>query len=100
MAVACHPGLRVHDRLAPPDDAVEERRLAHVGAADDGDGRNAHNTTAGAAEAARLPTVAPLPPLSPANASTKSYDSPTGTGSCAAISSAPRWSMTRWASIT
>ena len=37
--VAGHPGLVVHERLAASDDAVEERRLADVRPADDGDRR-------------------------------------------------------------
>ena len=36
--VARHPGLVVDQRQPPPDEAVEERRLADVRPADDGDG--------------------------------------------------------------
>ena len=36
-AVARHAGLVVHDRVAALGEAVEERALAHVGPADDGD---------------------------------------------------------------
>ena len=37
FAVTRHPGALLHDRLAPADDAVDERRFAHVRPADDGD---------------------------------------------------------------
>src|SRR6266478_4098207 len=69
MTVARHTRLGVHDRLAPPDDAVEERGLADVGPADDGNGGDAHAAT-----------------TSPTNASAKSYDSLMGIGSCEARS--------------
>ena len=36
--VAGHAGLVVDERQPPPDEAVEERRLADVGTADDGEG--------------------------------------------------------------
>ena len=36
------PGLLLDDRLPPPDDAVEQGRLADVGAADDGDDGQGH----------------------------------------------------------
>ena len=39
LAVPGDAGPLLDDGLAPPDDAVEQRRLAHVGATDDGDGR-------------------------------------------------------------
>ena len=39
VAVAGDAGRRPHERQAPADQAVEERGLAHVGAADDGDQR-------------------------------------------------------------
>src|SRR2546422_7673019 len=64
VAIARHTRLGVHDGLAAPDDAVEERRLADVGAADDGDCGDAHTATS-----------------SPTSASAKSYESRTGIGS-------------------
>ena len=42
LAVARHAGLLVHDRLARAAEAVDERRLADVRIADDGDLRQAH----------------------------------------------------------
>ena len=40
--VARQPRLRVDDRLAPAEDAVEQRRFADVGATDDGDDGSRH----------------------------------------------------------
>jgi hypothetical protein len=42
MAVAGGPGLVAHDGRVLADEAVEERRLAHVGAADQGDDGETH----------------------------------------------------------
>ena len=42
LAVAGDARALLDDRLAPADDAVHERRLADVGAADDGDGGQGH----------------------------------------------------------
>ena len=42
--VAGHPRLIVDQREPPPDEAVEKRRLAHIGAADDGK-REGHQKT-------------------------------------------------------
>ena len=69
VAVAGHAGLRIDDREAPADDAVEERRLADVGAPDDRDCGDLHAGTS-----------------SPTKPSAKSYDSRTGIGSWAARS--------------
>src|SRR5205823_5176083 len=42
IPVAGHPRAVVYDRLPAPDEAVEQGRFAHVGAADDGDGGGLH----------------------------------------------------------
>jgi hypothetical protein len=63
LAVARHAGLLLDDRLAPADDPVHERRLADVGAADDGDdGLGAHAGTGAPTRAARRawPSVATI----------------------------------------
>ena len=69
MPVAGHAGLRIDDRLAASDDAIEQRRFSDVGATDDGDGRDTHTPTPSATKA-----------------SAKSYDSLIGIESCAASS--------------
>ena len=51
--VAREARLRVDDRLAPAEDAVEQRRFADVGAADDGDDRARHASSV--ANSARRP---------------------------------------------
>ena len=83
MTVAGDAGLRVDDRLAPPDDAIEQGRLADVGATDDGDGRygRSDGRTVGLthSENASRPTVRPSD--SPTSiASAKSYDNRIGMG--------------------
>ena len=42
VSIARHARLRIHDRLAPADDPVEQRRLPDVRPADDRDRRYAH----------------------------------------------------------
>src|SRR5437867_4004001 len=75
--------LRIHDRLAPADDPVEQRRLPYVGSADDGYGGNGHTVISWLT-----------------SASAKSYDSLTGIGSCAARSCASTSSINNRSSLT
>src|SRR2546427_1594132 len=83
VSVARDPGLRIHDRLAPADDPVEQRRLPDVGPADDGYGGNGHTVISWLT-----------------SASAKSYDSLTGIGSCAARSCASTSSINNKSSLT
>src|SRR5581483_387373 len=67
QAVAGQPGGGVDDRLAIAEQAVEERRLADVGAANDGDDRPGHSriltlrTTAAPAQLTALRMPKPVP---------------------------------------
>src|SRR5436309_14828228 len=66
VSIARDPRLRIHDRLAPAADPVEQRRLPYVGSADDGYGGTGH-------------TLISWPTSSVA----KSYDGLTANGNCA-----------------
>src|SRR5882762_2787843 len=98
MPIARDARASVHDRIPAPDESIEQRRLADVGAADDGDRRGAalhppfppSNAERGARNAelwSPVPTSAFPLPSSPST-SAKSYDRCTGIGTRAARSSA------------
>src|SRR5207245_8942324 len=77
VAVAGDSRPLVHDRIAPADDAVEQRGLADVGPADDGHGGEASHTATSCAP----------------SASAKSCESLSGMGRPAARSCAATASM-------
>src|SRR5256885_13705125 len=99
MPIARDARAGVHDRVPAPDQPVEQRRLADVGPADDGDGGGAvhtlpfptpwcgvRNGECGASPS--IPHSALRTPHS-LTASTKSYDKRTRHGTRSARSAAP-----------
>src|SRR5438477_12027683 len=89
MPIARDARARIHDRVAAADQSIEQRRLADIGAPDDGNGGGAArhpcpspNAEVGSGNAERkvdvsVPSSAFRVPSS-VNTSTKSYDRRTG----------------------